>query len=367
MFVHHRRESRGSRGLLHAPLPTLATLVLLASLLASPPAGAAVTLIGPWAEAQDGAIRISWQTATELDHVGFLVQRGSSADGPFERIDDSWRPARGIGQGGADYEWLDRAVQSGRDYHYRIEAIDNRNHSEYFGPVCARLGAAACLSASPEAVASPSPRPSDPPAHSQSPTPAPASSPPPPTRANDAPTDPEDDEPEDEEPPQAPRSTPASSLRPAGTPRTIVTAVPPASGRGASPSAGQPGPAAGAASPPRAHSDPSSTIDQAPRAAEDPNPLDAAPPSHDAAPTDSNRSPSGDASAPANPDTPRLAAGDALPDTSAGPAPSSARAPSTADQPGFPARLPLLLAMGLAFILLGRRVVGSLENSRRAG
>ncbi|MCB9177179.1 MAG: hypothetical protein H6648_08460 [Caldilineae bacterium] len=123
--------------------PWLAAWLVLAPPIAAP-AHAAVTLIGPWAEARGATIRVSWQTATELDHAGFLVQRGPRPEGPFESIDASWQPARGVGHGGADYAWIDSAVVAGVDYYYRIEAVGNQNDSEYFGPVCARLGAAAC-------------------------------------------------------------------------------------------------------------------------------------------------------------------------------------------------------------------------------
>lgn len=76
------------------------------------------------AEARDGEVVLSWDTATELDNLGFNVLRKPELGGPWEILNDALIPAQGDPLAGASYSLVDRDVTNGVEYRYRLEDID---------------------------------------------------------------------------------------------------------------------------------------------------------------------------------------------------------------------------------------------------
>ncbi len=73
------------------------------------------------------SVKLQWQTASELENVGFILERSTTPDGAFSEIasyrtDDALR-----GQGNSNqahsYVYIDNAVDAGRDYFYRLSDI----------------------------------------------------------------------------------------------------------------------------------------------------------------------------------------------------------------------------------------------------
>ncbi|MCP4362283.1 MAG: hypothetical protein GY796_30115, partial [Chloroflexi bacterium] len=118
------------------------------------PARAAVDLIFFAANVEGNQIRLDWETATELDSVGFFVKRGTVPSADYEndyaRIslvdvengdDILFVPARGDIISGALYSFYDDAdPQDGITYYYVLEDINSNNESEYHGLESATLG-----------------------------------------------------------------------------------------------------------------------------------------------------------------------------------------------------------------------------------
>ncbi len=71
----------------------------------------------------DNAVQLHWETATEVNHAGFELER--SADGQnFEKI--AWKDALGTNGLGAHYLYTDKAILKGHDYlYYRLKQVDN--------------------------------------------------------------------------------------------------------------------------------------------------------------------------------------------------------------------------------------------------
>ena len=90
------------------------------------------------AYAYDGLVQIIWSTASELDNAGFYVLRSPTQVGEYERI-SNFIPGTGDSYGDV-YDWDDTAVVDGTTYWYKLEAIDNNNSSEFFGPIWATPG-----------------------------------------------------------------------------------------------------------------------------------------------------------------------------------------------------------------------------------
>ncbi|HOV47861.1 MAG TPA: SdrD B-like domain-containing protein [Anaerolineae bacterium] len=96
----------------------------------------AVDLVAFSAEPQGNAIRVTWETAQELDNLGFNLYRGESAAGPWTRLNAELIPAQNPGATfGATYEWLDADVTPDATYFYRLEDVDIYGASTFHGPV----------------------------------------------------------------------------------------------------------------------------------------------------------------------------------------------------------------------------------------
>lgn len=80
-------------------------------------------------------VRITWETATEIDSEGFQLWRKADGEQEFIRITESLIPAEGGPLSGASYTYEDIGVEMGRTYWYKLEDIDIYGHSTFHGPV----------------------------------------------------------------------------------------------------------------------------------------------------------------------------------------------------------------------------------------
>ncbi len=96
----------------------------------------AITLAAFKATPRDNGILVTWETAMELDNVGFNLYRSTTAAGPYTQINDTLIPPQFPGEVmGGYYEWLDTNVQPGVTYYYKLEDIDLKGVSTFHGPV----------------------------------------------------------------------------------------------------------------------------------------------------------------------------------------------------------------------------------------
>ena len=69
---------------------------------------------------------LAWQTSSEFNVAGFVIERGDAPVGPFERV-SALIPSGDDPFVRHDYEYVDRTVAAGRTYYYQLVTIDNRN------------------------------------------------------------------------------------------------------------------------------------------------------------------------------------------------------------------------------------------------
>jgi hypothetical protein len=102
----------------------------------------AVTLASFTATPVDGHILIEWETAMEIDTVGFNLYRSESPGGPYVKLNDTLIPSQALGAPfGADYAWPDENVQSGITYYYyKLEDVEVGGQYTFHGPIAARAG-----------------------------------------------------------------------------------------------------------------------------------------------------------------------------------------------------------------------------------
>ena len=106
---------------------------------ASPPP-TAVTLVSFTARPRRDSILLRWETATELDNLGFHLYRAESPEGARTRLNADLIPSRNPGSpAGAVYTWRDRGAQPGVTYYYWLADVDVRGTTTLHGPETARV------------------------------------------------------------------------------------------------------------------------------------------------------------------------------------------------------------------------------------
>ena len=97
----------------------------------------AVELVSFGAIALDGGVELTWETASELNNLGFQLYRSTSERGPYERITSRLIPGLGSSPAGARYRYLDSGLTNGTIYHYQLEDVETSGETKRHGPVSA--------------------------------------------------------------------------------------------------------------------------------------------------------------------------------------------------------------------------------------
>ncbi len=79
--------------------------------------------------------RIKWSTASEVDNFGYNVYRGTSEDGPFERVNEEIIEGAGTTDLTSRYEFVDETIDPDTAYWYYVESIAMDGTRERFTPV----------------------------------------------------------------------------------------------------------------------------------------------------------------------------------------------------------------------------------------
>ena len=100
----------------------------------------AISLASFTASVADGCIDIFWETATEVDTVGFQLWRSESKNGAYELVPYSYTRSKSVTETrGAAYAFRDCSVvlDGTTDYYYKLEEIDTDNAKEnpFYGPI----------------------------------------------------------------------------------------------------------------------------------------------------------------------------------------------------------------------------------------
>jgi hypothetical protein len=72
----------------------------------------------------DGAVAVSWETASEVDNAGFAVLRREVRTNRVERLNATLIPGEGSPVSGAVYTFLDGTALNGVKYRYQLEDFD---------------------------------------------------------------------------------------------------------------------------------------------------------------------------------------------------------------------------------------------------
>ena len=106
----------------------------------------AVDLAAFDAAPQGNGVLLTWETASELDNLGFNIYRAESQAGQLVQINQHLIASQNLGGTvGAAYSFLDSSAVPGATYYYWLEDIDLSGATTKHGPVAARTDAAKAL------------------------------------------------------------------------------------------------------------------------------------------------------------------------------------------------------------------------------
>jgi hypothetical protein len=102
----------------------------------------AIELASFSAEAQGGDVLLTWETATELDNLGFNLYRADSLYGERSQINGRLIPSEMSGNAmGATYTYLDETAAPGQTSYYWLEDVDVHGLAGEHGPAEATTAA----------------------------------------------------------------------------------------------------------------------------------------------------------------------------------------------------------------------------------
>jgi hypothetical protein len=102
----------------------------------------AVTLVSFEATPQEDGVLVTWETAIEIDSVGFNLYRSELPDGEYVRLNDALIPSQSPGAvSGAAYVWNDTQARADIVYYYKLEEVEVGGVRWYYGPIRSDGGA----------------------------------------------------------------------------------------------------------------------------------------------------------------------------------------------------------------------------------
>ncbi|MCB5224537.1 MAG: choice-of-anchor K domain-containing protein [Candidatus Cloacimonetes bacterium] len=88
------------------------------------------------AQSTTGGILVGWETADEVDSLGFNIYRATEPDGEMVKVNPAMILSKAMGStSGAVYEFLDENVETGITYYYWLEDVDFALTKTLHGPI----------------------------------------------------------------------------------------------------------------------------------------------------------------------------------------------------------------------------------------
>ncbi len=107
---------------------------------AGPEQSPGIELVTFQATGRNQAVLLQWETALEVEVVGYHLWRSEEEAGEYARITSDPLPGEGDPQTGAVYEYTDSDVTNGQRYFYKLECLKTVGPGDFYGPEAAGPG-----------------------------------------------------------------------------------------------------------------------------------------------------------------------------------------------------------------------------------
>ena len=97
---------------------------------------------GPTDFVPGSGVTVQWETATEVNTVGFNLYRANSKAGPYVKVNTTLIPASGSQLTGSSYKYEDTGVQPGQVYYYQLEDIESSGKATRQEPIAVTVASA---------------------------------------------------------------------------------------------------------------------------------------------------------------------------------------------------------------------------------
>ena len=81
-------------------------------------------------------VKVDWETASEIDNLGFNLYRSTKKGGRYTKLNKSLIPGLLSSPTGRKYTYADKKVIKGKLYYYKLEDIDLSGKKTMHGPIC---------------------------------------------------------------------------------------------------------------------------------------------------------------------------------------------------------------------------------------
>jgi hypothetical protein len=78
---------------------------------------------------------VEWETASELETVGFNIYRSENPYEGYEKVNKIIIPSHGDSLGGGKYSFSDSQVRAFRRYYYTLEDVNAEGTGNRYGPI----------------------------------------------------------------------------------------------------------------------------------------------------------------------------------------------------------------------------------------
>ncbi|MGB8647349.1 MAG: Ig-like domain repeat protein, partial [Anaerolineae bacterium] len=96
----------------------------------------AITLALLKAQWQGKAVQVTWETASEINNLGYNLLRSTAQAGPYTKLNATLIPSGCfVCIDGVSYTWTDSTATAGKTYYYKLQAVDADGTVQTFGPV----------------------------------------------------------------------------------------------------------------------------------------------------------------------------------------------------------------------------------------
>jgi hypothetical protein len=80
-------------------------------------------------------VKVSWETAAEIEIAGFHIWRKAEWEEDFQQMTRRIIPSEGNPFQGASYRWMDKDIEAGCRYWYKLEAVEYSGVGAFHGPI----------------------------------------------------------------------------------------------------------------------------------------------------------------------------------------------------------------------------------------